>query len=93
MPGPAGAEAADGLEAALAHGSFNSREAAIAAETPYGAKEARPLCYLLVFDNSEAVRGEMIELREMSESGLFARGIIRCCNPAEFGLYPSSILC
>jgi HD-GYP domain-containing protein (c-di-GMP phosphodiesterase class II) len=72
---------------------LDSREVAIVAETPYGAKDARPLCYLLVFENDEIIRGEMIDLCERGEKGDYARNILRCYNPTEFGLNPSDILC
>jgi HD-GYP domain-containing protein (c-di-GMP phosphodiesterase class II) len=71
---------------------LDSREVAIVAETPFGAEEARPLCYLLDFENNEISRGEMVDLCEKDESGIFTRNILRCFHPTEFGINPSDIL-
>jgi hypothetical protein len=71
---------------------LDSREVAIVSETPPGAEDARPLCYILEFEGDEISRGEMIDLSERDPGGGFLRSILRCFHPTEFGLNPSELL-
>jgi HD-GYP domain-containing protein (c-di-GMP phosphodiesterase class II) len=71
---------------------LDSREVAIVAETPPGAEDARPLCYLLEFDDDETRRGDPVNLADKDQDGRYLRNVLRCFHPTEFGLNPSEIL-
>ncbi|MDR1656366.1 MAG: HD domain-containing protein [Deltaproteobacteria bacterium] len=71
---------------------LDSHEVAIVSETPPSAEEARPMCYLLDFENNEITRGDYINLAAKNDHGLFQRNILRCFHPTEFGLNPTEIL-
>ena len=71
---------------------LDTREVAIVTETPPGAEDARPLCYLLEFADNEVNRGELIDLADKGEDGRYVRSILRCFHPTEFGLNPSDIV-
>ena len=71
---------------------LDTREVAIVQETPPGAEDARPICFVLAFEDNEIRRGEQVDLAEKGEGGRFVRNILRCFHPTEFGLNPSEII-
>jgi HD-GYP domain-containing protein (c-di-GMP phosphodiesterase class II) len=71
---------------------LDSREIAMVSHTPSGSEQGRPLCYLLEFIDDTLQRGDQVDLAARDLDGNFARNILRCFHPSEFGLNPSDYL-
>jgi HD-GYP domain-containing protein (c-di-GMP phosphodiesterase class II) len=71
---------------------LDSREIGMVTETPAGADQGRPLCFILDFEDDDLKRGDLIDLTEKDRGGRFRRNILRCFHPSEFGLNPSDFL-
>ncbi|MDR0548642.1 MAG: HD domain-containing protein [Deltaproteobacteria bacterium] len=71
---------------------LNTKEVVMVADTPPNAEAGRPRAYILEREEETLKKGELIDLAEKNAKGQFARKVLYCFHPTEFGLVPTDIL-
>lgn len=74
--------------------ALDTREVALAVETPESNEDGRPIVRLLnLVDGERLERGEIVDLSERDAvTGKFKRNVVKCCHPSEYGIQPAEFL-
>lgn len=72
---------------------MDSQEVGLVMETPGGCEIGRPRVRLLALnEEGQPLKGDYVELSERDDDGEYLRTIIRCLNPSDYGIQPTTLM-